>query len=244
MLKTVAIIPARLKSKRFPGKVLTNIAGKSLLRRTYDQVRQCDMLSKIIIAADDPTVMQHAQDFGAEVVMTDPSHPTGTHRVAAAVQQLALDADIVVNVQADEPCLDPNVLNVLVRHLYQHPEACITTPVSRIHDPEEALGPSCVKCVFDRQGRALYFSRAPIPYAQHERRVPYYRHLGVYCFRKQALLDFAAMTPTPLQQTEDLEQLKILEHGYPLHVCLVESSSAGVDTPEDVKKVEALLCQI
>lgn len=242
MPKRVAIIPARFNSKRFPGKVLADIAGKSLLRRTYEQALQCRQLSQVIIAADDRRVAEHAREFGAVVVMTDPAHPSGTHRVAEAARQISTDpTDIIVNVQADEPCLDPRILDTLINCLCTTPEAEISTPITPISNLEDLTNPSVVKCVCDTRGRALYFSRSPIPYVQGI--LPtYYRHLGVYCFRQRALFDFVGMEETPLQQAEDLEQLKFLEHGHTLHVCLVMSQSASVDTPEDVKKVEALLC--
>jgi len=245
MPKTVAIIPARFKSSRFPGKVLADIAGKSLLRRTYEQVSQAKLLTQVIVAADDLAVARHAEEFGAQVVMTDPFLPSGTHRVAAAVHHLQLQAEIIVNVQVDVPCLDPAIVDDLVTCLHQNPDALISTPVTPLSDPEEIHNSSVVKCVFDRTGRALYFSRATIPYLRHPH-LPhcYYGHLGVYCFRKHALQDFAAMEQTTLQQVEDLEQLKILEHGGHIQVCIVNSTLATVDTPEDVKKAEALLCQV
>ena len=245
MPEIIAVIPARLHSHRFPGKVLAEIRGKSLLRRTYEQVIQSTCLSRIVIAVDDPGVARHAIDFGADVVMTDPSLPSGTHRVAAALTQLRIQADIILNVQADEPCLDPACIDMLVQCLIAHPDAGVSTPIVPIQDKEEIHAPSVVKCVIDTQGRALYFSRSPIPFSQRRcsADIVYYKHIGLYCFRHRALQRVIALPQTPLQEAEDLEQLKFLEYGEQIHTCTLHTASASVDLPTDIHKVEAWLCQ-
>ncbi len=243
-MPTVAIIPARLRSSRFPKKILADILGKSLLQRTYEQVIQCSELDQTFIAVDDPVVEQHARSFGAETIMTDPSLPTGSHRIAAAIAQQAIQAEIVLNVQADEPCFDPKIGSLLIHALRNNPTASVVTPITRIRSEEQRLNPSVVKCVCDQQGRALYFSRAPIPYFQtSDAATPSYRHIGVYCFRTPLLMTYATLSLTPLQKAEDLEQLRLLEMGYPIHVCEVQESAISVDRPEDIEKVEAWLCQ-
>lgn len=241
MHKVVGIIPARLKSTRFPGKVLANLAGKSLIQRTYDQVTQSRLLDEVVIATDDKTIFDHVNSFGAKAFMTDAAHINGTDRIAEVVEKNYMDATIIVNVQADEPLLDPSVVDTLIDKLLTTPDAVCATPLIQITNHEDVFKPSIVKCVMDEQGRALYFSRAPIPFPQNPKKMhAFYRHLGVYCFRRDFLLTYKNLTPSRLQQIEDLEQLKILEHGYPIHACVVEDLGIGVDTPEDLKRAEEL----
>lgn len=243
-MSTIAVIPARLRSSRFPSKVLATILGKSLLQRTYEQVIQCSQLDDVFIAVDDPLVEQHARSFGAQTLMTDPSLSSGSHRIAAAIAAHSISCDMVLNVQADEPCFDPRIGTQLISLLHHHPSIGIATPVSRIQTQEQILNPSIVKCVFDYQGRVLYFSRSPIPYLQTASApAMFYRHIGVYCFRTPLLMTYATLPPTPLQQAEDLEQLRLLEMGYPIHICEVQEHTVSVDRPEDIQQVEAWLCQ-
>jgi len=243
MLKIVGVIPARLASTRFPRKVLKEIGGKSLLQMTYENALESRVLERVVVAAEDAEIVDHVRSFGGEAFLTG-KHPTGTDRVAEIVGDYLDDAEIVVNVQADEPCLSPKVIDTLVGALHEDPTAVLTTPITKILDPSQIYQSSSVKCVFDENMRALYFSRAPIPFPQKkEIEADYYRHIGVYCFRTTFLLEYASMQKTRLQQIEDLEQLKILEHGYPIHVCIVEDQMCGVDTPEDLEKVQEYLCQ-
>lgn len=243
-MEKIGVIPFRWQSSRFPGKALVNILGKSLIQRTYENSTQSKLLDRVVIATDDQRIFNHAQDFGAEVFMTSSSCPTGTDRTCEVIDRHFPQAEIVVNIQGDEPCLNPDVLDALIVKLQETPEALVTTPVAKITDPRDIFSPSAVKCVFDQNGRALYFSRAPIPFPQTANKIhDYYRHLGVYCFRKPFLLELATIKPTRLQEIEDLEQLKILERGLPIHVCLVEDQAIGVDTPEDLKRIEEILCQ-
>ena len=244
MKSVVGVIPARWQSSRFPGKPLVNILGKSLIQRTYENAARCKKLDRLVIATDDGRIFEHAQGFGAEVCMTSLSCLTGTDRSWEVVERSFPEAEIVVNIQGDEPCLDPEVVDQLVIQLLNTPEAVMTTPVSPIADLQKALLPNIVKCVFDCHGRALYFSRSPIPFAHKSEQAPqYYRHIGVYCFRREALRRYVMLGRTPLQECEDLEQLKMLENGLPIHVCMVDDQAAGVDTPADLKMVERLLWQ-
>lgn len=239
----MGIIPARLAAKRFPRKVLADISGKSLLQRTYKNTLNCSSLDRVIIAADDVEIVEHVKSFGGEVFLTG-KHDSGTDRVAELVGQKFPDAEIVVNIQADEPCLDPSVIDRLVESLQEDNSSVVTTPIAKIIDYSHIFDPNAVKCVFDENMRALYFSRAPIPFPHVTDTVhDYYRHIGVYCFKAAFLLEYAALPKTRLQMIEGLEQLKILEHGYPVHVCVVEDQARGVDTPEDLEQVRKFLCK-
>ena len=243
-MSVVGIIPSRWSSSRFPGKPLVDLLGKSLIRRTYENAKQCKGLDRLVIATDDLRIAAHAKAFGAEVLMTSCDCLNGTERVLEAVDQRFSDAEIVVNIQGDEPCLDPKVVDTLIDSLKSTPEAVLTTPVTLIVDSRELFSSSTVKCVFDKNGRALYFSRAPIPFAQSSKSLgSYYRHLGIYCFRRKFLQQLVLLDATPLQRSEDLEQLKILENGFPIHVCVVENQMIGVDTPADLKTLKDILCQ-
>ncbi len=243
--RLIGIIPARWQSSRFPGKPLVDILGKSLIRRTYENAKRCRLLERIVIATDDQRIFDHVKEFGAEVFMTSKGCPTGTDRVGELVKKHFSDAEIVVNIQGDEPCLDPAVIDALVEKLKQTPEAVLTTPIAKITQLADIFNPAIVKCVFDHGGKILYFSRTPIPFARKaDANSDYYRHLGVYCFRYEFLLKFIQLLPTQLQKIEDLEQLKVLESGFPIHGCLVDDQGIGVDTPEDIKRIEKFLCHV
>jgi len=241
-MRIIGVIPARWQSSRFPGKPLAHILGKSLILRTYENSLLCTTLDEVVIATDDQRIYDHAQSFGAKVFMTSSTCPTGTDRVWEVVEKNFEDAEIIVNVQGDEPCLSPLVVDTLVKKILDTHGAVLTTPVTKITQLQAILSPHTVKCVFDREGRALYFSRSPIPYVRHGKG-NFYRHLGVYCFRREFMQHYVRLAKTPLQETEDLEQLKVLESGIPIYVCEVEDQATGVDTPEDLKTVENFLCQ-
>ncbi len=240
--QVVGVIPVRWMSSRFPGKPLADILGKSLIRRTYENANKSSRLDRLVIATDDQRILEHVQEFGAEAYLTTEKCPTGTDRVYEVIRDHFPSASLVVNIQGDEPCLEPSVIDTLVDRVLQTPDALVATPITKILDEEDVLLPGVVKCVFDSLGRALYFSRAPIPFSKNGTKNNYYRHLGVYCFRREFLEKYTAMSIARLQEIEDLEQLKILEAGYPIHVSLVETQGIGVDTPEDLRKVEELLC--
>jgi 3-deoxy-manno-octulosonate cytidylyltransferase (CMP-KDO synthetase) len=247
MQNIIGIIPSRYGSTRLPGKSLISILGKSLLQRTYESARRSPLLSRLIIATDDQRIFDHAQDFSAEVVMTSIDCRNGTERIAEVVSKDSTlqKADVIVNIQGDEPCIEADVIDAIAETLLQDPEAAMSTAVYRLQNTADILDPSIVKCVFDTRHRALYFSRAPIPYTTHQQHrspVPYYGHLGIYAFRPDFLLRYASMQPTHLQQIEDLEQLKVVENGYPIKIAIVDTVGPGVNTPEDIKKVEQYLC--
>ena len=241
--KVIGVIPARYQSSRFPGKVLADILGKSLIRRTYENMLKCELLEELVIATDDMRVVNHAESFGAKAVMTLASHESGTDRAAQAIRDHFPHAEIVVNIQADEPCLHPKVVDTLICDMIANREAVMTTPVVKITDFEQITNPSIPKCVFDVNHKALYFSRQPIPYPCKIEHPDYYRHMGVYCFRSHFLQTYATLPYSRLRATEDLEQLKVLDHGYPIHISIVEYDGVEVNHPDDIRKVEEFLCR-
>lgn len=247
-VKILGIIPARFASSRFPGKPLIPILGKSLLQRTFENARQVQILDKLLIATDDLRISDHVREFGGEAVMTSKDCLTGTDRLAEVLQKNPefLEAAAVVNIQGDEPCIDPKAIELAVSLLLQDPQASMATVVTPLLTEEEAYNPSIVKCVMDQQNNALYFSRAFIPSNKKQRfnpQGPYYRHIGLYVYRPKFLLHYQTLDPTPLQLEEDLEQLKVLEHGFRIKVAVTDHACIGVDTPEDLKQVEQWLCK-
>ncbi len=237
--RVIGMIPARFASTRFPGKMLTPIFGKPLVQWTYENAVRCSVFSDVVVATDDDRIAGAVEGFGGKVVMTSPDCINGTERLADAIKRHREfdDCSLVVNVQGDEPCVTPEAIAAVVKRMELAPDAVMSTAATPLASLEEAQRPHLVKCVFDQKGYALYFSRSPIPFFRHG--FPsLYRHLGLYCFRRDFLLLYPKLTCTPLQQAEDLEQLRILEHGYRIQVALVNETTIGVDTPEDVKRVE------
>jgi len=241
-MKTIAIIPARYKSSRFEGKMLCPIMGKSLIQRTYESAKACKGIDTLVIAADDERIEQAARGFGAEVVMTSPECSNGTFRLVDAIQRYPelLDGDLYINIQGDRPCTASHQVEALVSFHKKHPERKMSTLITKVYDKEEFLNPASVKCVSTLTGEALYFSRQPIPYGQDY----FYKHIGLYAYTKDFLLQYATLPDTPLQLAEDLEQLKVLEHGFSLSTIEVEDQvDPSVDYQEDIEKVEKWLCQ-
>jgi len=245
------VIPARYASSRLPGKPLQDIAGKPMVQHVWEQAKKSSA-SRVVIATDDARIEEACRGFGAEVLMTDASHNSGTDRLAEVATQLGLANDaIVVNVQGDEPLIPPVIIDQVAANLAAHPEAGIATLAEPIHAPETLFNPNAVKVVSDKHGLALTFSRAPLPWARdafaHNRDqlpegVPYRRHIGMYAYRVGFLQDFVAWGPCWLEQTESLEQLIALWHGVRIHVAdALEAPPAGVDTPEDLERVRRLL---
>lgn len=244
--QVVGVIPARFGSSRFPGKPLAPILGKTLIQRTYENCKACSSLDDVFVATDDERIFDHVVSFGGKAVMTSSQCPTGTDRLIEAIESDSFlkKATIVINIQGDEPCLESQVISRVVQLLLEDPLALMSTAVMKIESELEALNPSVVKCSIDKAGHALYFSRALIPAGQKGRfnpNIDYYKHIGIYGFRREFLLQYGKLSSTPLQLAEDLEQLKVLEHGYKIKTTIVESSSISVDHPEDIKKVESLL---
>jgi 3-deoxy-D-manno-octulosonate cytidylyltransferase len=243
-----AVIPSRFASTRFPGKALAPIAGKPMIQHVVERTRLARGLARVLVATDDARIRAVVEGFGGEAVMTG-DHPTGTDRIHEAVAREARRGrvpDYVLNVQGDEPMLDPGDLERLVRGMVARPEAVMGTLVHPLKTESEARDPNITKAALDRAGRALYFSRSPIPYP---RAAPLagdpaalgWRHVGIYLFRWDFLRTFAKLPMTPLSQREQLEQLRALECGYPIHCFEARSHGLGVDTPEQLQQVEALL---
>jgi 3-deoxy-manno-octulosonate cytidylyltransferase (CMP-KDO synthetase) len=239
-LQVVAIIPARFASSRFPGKALADLDGRPMIEHVYRRAALSPAVSRVIVATDDLRIATAVTRFGGDVRLTRPDHPTGMDRLAEVVS--TLDCDVVVNVQGDEPLIDPGAIGEAVGPFPPDPGLQVTTLYRRISDLDELRNPNIVKVVLDRAGFALYFSRAPIPYIREDRGwPPLYRHIGLYAYRRSALLVLAALEPTPLERAESLEQLRALEHGIRIKAVETSYDSIGVDTPEDLQHVRRLL---
>ena len=237
-MKAIGIIPARYASTRFPGKPLVEIAGKPMIEHVYRRTSAAGSLAEVWIATDDERIRQAAETFGGRVVMTRDDHPSGTDRIAEAAARL--EADVVVNVQGDEPLLDPAEIDAVVAPFAANADLVMTTAATPILRAEDAAADSVVKVVTDRQGYALYFSRLPIPYYRGGGGGTHMKHIGLYAYRKDFLLTYASLLPTPLEQAECLEQLRVLENGYRILVVPTEHDAISVDTPEDLDRVRGL----
>jgi 3-deoxy-manno-octulosonate cytidylyltransferase (CMP-KDO synthetase) len=243
MIRAVGIIPARWASTRFPGKPLHLIANKPLLQHVWERCRRAKKLDEVIIATDDMRIAQAAFDWGAEVAMTSPKHQSGTDRVAEVARK-ARQFDLIINIQGDEPLLEPALLDRFVDELRSNREIDIVTAAHPFESATEASSPHQVKVIVDLHGNALYFSRYAVPFPRNRAaRIKYLRHQGVYGFRRKALLDFVRWKPTPLERAESLEQLRALENGVKVHVLVTKHGSPGVDTPADAKALEQKLAR-
>ncbi|HEX4640051.1 MAG TPA: 3-deoxy-manno-octulosonate cytidylyltransferase [Chthoniobacterales bacterium] len=241
MTKAVGIIPARWGSTRFPGKALHSIAGRPLLRHVWERCRRAKKLDKLIVATDDFRIAEAAFDWGAEVAMTSPSHTSGTDRIAEVAAKLKPFAHIV-NIQGDEPLVDPKLIDRLVREMQRDRKLEMITAAHPFEDPRDAQSPHQVKVVTNQSGQALYFSRAPIPFGRDASEPPqYFRHQGIYGYRRDLLLRFVRWKTSPLERAEALEQLRALENGVRIRVVMTGSGSPGVDTPEDARMIERLM---
>ncbi|MBA1205185.1 3-deoxy-manno-octulosonate cytidylyltransferase [Pseudomonas capeferrum] len=250
-LDFTVVIPARLRSTRLPGKPLLPIAGKPMVQHVWEQACKSGA-GRVVVATDDVSILEACRAFGAEVLLTRADHESGTDRLAEVAAQLGLSSDaIVVNVQGDEPLIPPVIIDQVAANLAAHPEAGIATLAEPISEPEVVFNPNAVKVVSDKNGLALSFSRAPLPWArdtfartreQLPDGVPYRRHIGMYAYRVGFLRDFVAWGPCWLEQTESLEQLRALWHGVRIHVAdAIEAPPVGVDTAEDLERARRLL---
>jgi 3-deoxy-manno-octulosonate cytidylyltransferase (CMP-KDO synthetase) len=231
------VIPARFASSRFPGKALATIAGKSVLQHVYERASQARYLTKLIVATDDERIYEAARKFGAVVRMTRSDHLSGTDRVAEVAS--AETAGLIVNIQGDEPLIDPAAIDAASLSLIEDADLSMGTLKKKIEDSNEIGNPHVVKVVTDRAGDALYFSRCPIPYVR-DGSVIHYKHIGLYVYRRKFLLRYSELPVGPLEQVERLEQLRALENGYRIRVVETEYDSLGVDTPEDLERVSTL----
>ncbi|KAK9674076.1 hypothetical protein RND81_12G209300 [Saponaria officinalis] len=234
--RVVGIIPARFASSRFQGKPLVDILGKPMIQRTWETAKLASMLDQV----DDDKIAECCRGFGADVIMTSESCQNGAERCSEAVQKLGKKYDIVVNIQGDEPLIEPEIIDGIVKALQCSPDAVFSTAVTSLK-PEDAFDPNRVKCVIDNLGYAIYFSRGLIPFNKSGKvnsNFPYLLHLGIQSYDAEFLKIYPDLPPTPLQLEEDLEQLKVLENGYKMKVIKVEHEAHGVDVPEDVEKIE------
>lgn len=248
-MSAVIVIPSRYDSTRFPGKPLALLRGKPLIRHVYENARKAELAEDTIVATDSETIFETVLSFGGKAALTSPTHASGTDRVAEVASRLR--CDIIVNVQGDEPLIQPEMIDAVIA-LLSDARAEIGTLVKRITEPAEIANQNVVKAVFSREGFALYFSRSPIPYHRdlwrditaceargHASTV--YKHIGIYGYRRDALLRLTALEPTQLEETEKLEQLRALEHGFRIKVQETSLESIGVDTPQDLERVERWL---
>jgi len=243
-MKVVGIIPARFGSRRFPGKALVELAGKPLVLHVVHRAQQAKLLGEVIVATDDVRIAKAVEPY-VRVEMTSPNHPSGTDRVAEVAVKIQCDA--IVNIQGDEPLMDPNVIDAVASALNQSE---MSTAATQIKDPSDLPNPNVVKVVVGTRGQALYFSRLPIPYlrdlanqpySEQLRTFRYLKHLGIYGYRKETLLRLVRLPVSTLEKAEKLEQLRALENGIEIRVTEVEYQGIGVDTPEDLVRVEAIL---
>ncbi len=239
-MRIIGLIPARFGSTRFPGKPLALLRGRPMIQHVYERALKASCLDYVAVATDDQRIKACVEAFGGKALMTSPNHSCGTERLAEACDVLQLSKDdLVVNIQGDQPLLAPEVLEELVRPLLLDPSLPMATVAKPFESQEECLNPNRVKVVVNRQGRALYFSRAPIPfYRPPGKRPGYLRHIGIYAYRRAFLDIFVRLPRGKLEQAESLEQLRALEHGYAIAVSLTQYECPEVDTPEDLQKLE------
>jgi 3-deoxy-manno-octulosonate cytidylyltransferase (CMP-KDO synthetase) len=236
---TLGIIPARYASTRFPGKPLALIGGKTMIQRVCEQVQQADLVSDFLVATDDERIASHVSNLGFRVERTRADHPSGTDRCAEVARRYP-DYRLVVNIQGDEPFIQPEQIDLLVASMQGHPDFTIGTLAKRIYDVAQIQNPNVVKTVFSDKAGALYFSRQPIPHLRHplpesiQDHSPYFKHIGMYAFTRDALLEVSELPPARLEQLESLEQLRWLENGFRILVVETQQESHGVDTPNDL----------
>jgi 3-deoxy-manno-octulosonate cytidylyltransferase (CMP-KDO synthetase) len=267
-VKAVGVIPARYASSRFPGKPLALLCGRPLIHHVYERARRSQALTRVVVATDDVRIRDTVAAFGGEVQLTAAHHPSGTDRVAEVAT--SLNSELIVNIQGDEPLIEPAMIDEAVVPFLVEADLVMGTVCRRLEAESECHSPHVVKVVRDCRGFALYFSRAPIPYHRNPKseirnpkpgvanlglerddpgprtadighRTMYYKHIGLYVYRRDFLLELARLAPTPLEEAEQLEQLRALEYGYPIRVVETKYDSIGVDTPEDLARIERML---
>ncbi|MBQ8128305.1 MAG: 3-deoxy-manno-octulosonate cytidylyltransferase [Prevotella sp.] len=243
-MKFIGIIPARYASTRFPGKPLAMLGGRTVIQRVYEQVSGA--LGEAYVATDDERILRAVRQFGGRAVMTRADHRSGTDRIEEAAEQLQTDADVIINVQGDEPFVQRSQLET-VKSLFADPEAQICTLGKPFESMEAVMNPNSPKIVCDVRGYALYFSRSPIPYVRGREQqewlqaFPYLKHIGLYAYRREVLREITRLPQSPLELAESLEQLRWLQHGYRIRVGLTDVETVGIDTPADLSRAEALL---
>lgn len=245
-MKYIAVIPARYASTRFPGKPLAVLGGKTVIQRVYEQA--ANVLSEAYVATDDKRIFNAVKAFGGCAVMTRADHKSGTDRIEEAVKKIVTDADVIINIQGDEPFIQPSQIKTLM-HLFDDPETQIGTLGKPFETMDAVENPNSPKIVTDRRGFALYFSRSIIPYIRGVDQkewlghYPFLKHLGVYAYRREVLAEVTRLPQSPLEKAESLEQLRWLENGYRIRVGITEMETVGIDTPDDLTRAEEFLKQ-
>ncbi len=240
--KVIVVIPARYGSTRLPGKPLVSLAGRPMIQRVYERAKSALRVDQVIVATDDERIVKAVESFGGQARMTRPDHRTGTERVAEVAAYV--EGDIFVNVQGDEPLLDPAAVDIAVSSLLEEPAAAVATVATPIRTPADIMDPNAVKVVLDFDGNALYFSRAPIPWVRDTAskiQVRHMKHLGLYAFQRDALREYPTLPQGELERVEQLEQLRWMENGWKIRVAEVEHDAVSVDVLADVARVEKLL---
>jgi 3-deoxy-manno-octulosonate cytidylyltransferase (CMP-KDO synthetase) len=240
--KVVVVIPARYGSMRLPGKPLVTLVGKSMIQRVYERAKQAQRADRVVVATDDERILKAVEGFGGEARMTRGDHRTGTERVAEVAAHV--EGEVFVNVQGDEPLLDPVAVDTAVNALLEEPAAQVATVATPVKAPADIMDPNVVKTVLDFDDNALYFSRAPIPWVRDTSAkmvVRHLKHLGLYVFQRDALLEYPTLPQGELERIEQLEQLRWLENGWKIRVAEVEHDAVSVDVPADVERVEKLI---
>lgn len=241
-MRIIGVIPARYSSTRFKGKVLADLNGKPMIQHVWERAKESRFLDEVLIATDSQDVVARAQDFGAQVVLTSDQHPSGSDRVAEAVKPL--DVDIVINIQGDEPLIKPQAIDDLAQAIKDDPECLMATLIKALTHESDLMDTNVVKVVIDQHHNALYFSRLPIPYDRDKigfKSVGYFKHLGIYAYRKEFLLKFIQFPKAHLESIEQLEQLRVLSAGYKIKTILTDFETIGVDTPYDLARVAEVL---
>lgn len=239
MSKIAIIIPARYASTRFPGKALADIDGKPMIQHVYSRCELVKDIDNVIVATDDTRVKEAVEAFGGKVVMTSLDHKSGTDRIAEVAKDL--DVDIIVNVQGDEPLIEPKAIEQAIKPFYEDESVMISTLMTKINNEEEYNNPNVVKVVTDKDGFALYFSRSLIPFPRNKGQNSVYKHIGLYAYRKDFLIHLSEMEQTSLEKAESLEQLRVLENGYKIKVVETNYDTIGVDTPEDLITIKQII---
>jgi 3-deoxy-manno-octulosonate cytidylyltransferase (CMP-KDO synthetase) len=237
-MRVVCVIPARYGSTRFPGKPLALINGKPMIQHVYEQVKKAKTIDEVVIATDYEDIIKKADQFGGIAIMTRNDHESGSDRIAEVAEKV--DGDIFLNVQGDEPLIHPELIDEIIALSKENPQHVITAK-TKLESVEEVNNPNVVKVVTSSNNDALYFSRSPIPYKRNEININYFKHLGIYCYPKDILKSYVGLPKSMLEKVESLEQLRLLENGYKLKVLETSYDAVGVDTPEDIKKVESLM---
>jgi 3-deoxy-manno-octulosonate cytidylyltransferase (CMP-KDO synthetase) len=248
-MNIVGIIPARYASTRFPGKPLVDIHGKTMIQRVYEQAKKTTSLNEVYVATDDSRIYDHVKTFGGNILMTSAGHSTGTERCHEVVEKLVAEnmpVDVVINIQGDEPFINPEQIDLLAG-CFKYPEVNIATLIKKINRPEELFDPNTIKVVINSLHNAIYFSRTAIPYMRdkdHETWTlfhTYYKHIGIYAYRTESLREITTLQASSLEKAESLEQLRWLENGYEIHTLETEYESHSVDVPEDLTKFDTIV---